>query len=562
MGALIRLWFVDAPCTSGMGAAAAAVAKVNFSISAFLGGGFQIRQVGGSSSPTAIRCSAARAGMATNDGTDHDPRPLRSLLRDALAFVPPTRAASALALPSTSLDSERSTEGCADAESSRMTGVAAAVIQAQIRSRLGANTLGIGYTEQDAGQSGVAAARLVSSTMNILNLPCWELLLERIGEPAMHHVLRHASIFWPLPNGSLLQLTGSQPTLAGRSRSHASMVTTQAQSARPSAEPSRDTGAHSCAPAGKRKRTRLSSWRRKRAKLLGARAALKSEDRPASPGAMRVEVEAATNPAAHAQHASAEAVGGARLAAHRPSAAMRALVDELGGRKVEGPTANKRRRPSRGGVLASSRAGRTMLEQIIRRYRRCSAHALLRRHVERDVRGEPLRAVAAIDVFGRRRPVIDWAAQPEYHALLGEAVPPTRAASWLRAVCRSVVPQPLLGSARNWRCFSRNLARQVMAKVGPTSRTQGLMNGMRTSEVFWLHMQKKHRGLRLSEARSLGPSGPGCTRQVARQHTEHQREFSRVVNWVGARLLLPLLHRVFHVRRQQPTYWPRGAWLR
>ena len=560
MGALVRLWFVDAPCTSGMSAAAAAVAagtKVNFSISAF-----RFPNKASAASPPANRCSAARAGMATNDGTDHDPRPLRSLLRDALAFVPPTRAASALALPSTSRDGEGSTEGCADAESSRMTAVAAAVIEAQIRSRLGANTLSIGYTEEDVGQSGVAAARLVSSTMNILNLPCWELLLERIGEPAMHHVLRHAAIFWPLPNGSLLQLTGAQPTPAGRSRSHAPMITTQAQSARPSADPSRDTGAHSCAPAGKRKRVRLSSWRRKRAKLLSARAALNSEDHPASPGAMRVEVEAATDPPAHTQHASAEAVGGARRAAHRPSAAMRALVDELEGRRVEDPAADQRCCPSRGGVLANSRAGRTMLEQIIRRYRRCSAHALLRRHVERDLRGEPLRAAAAIDVVGRRRPVLDWAAQPEYYALLGEAVPPTRAASWLRAVCRSVVPQPLLGSAHNWRCFSRNLARQVMAKVGATSRAPGLMDGMRTSEVFWLHMQKEHRDLRLSEARSLGPSNPGCTRQVARQHTEHQREFSRVVNWVGNRLLLPLLHRVFHVRRQQPTYWPRGAWLR
>ena len=61
---------------------------------------------------------------------------------------------------------------------------------------------------------------------------------------------------------------------------------------------------------------------------------------------------------AHAQHASAEAVGGARRAAHRPSAAMRALVDELEGRRVEDPAADQRCCPSRGGRSTPARSCR------------------------------------------------------------------------------------------------------------------------------------------------------------------------------------------------------------
>ena len=57
---------------------------------------------------------------------------------------------------------------------------------------------------QDAsgkGQYGV-------STLEELKSKPWQLLLSRIGDVLMLHLLMHAAIFKPLPNSCFLQLTG------------------------------------------------------------------------------------------------------------------------------------------------------------------------------------------------------------------------------------------------------------------------------------------------------------------------------------------------------------------
>ncbi|KAF8501633.1 hypothetical protein F5888DRAFT_1608844 [Russula emetica] len=48
----------------------------------------------------------------------------------------------------------------------------------------------------------------VNTNVTALQGSDWERLLERIGESAMFHLLTEASIFVPLPNECLCQLTG------------------------------------------------------------------------------------------------------------------------------------------------------------------------------------------------------------------------------------------------------------------------------------------------------------------------------------------------------------------
>ncbi|KAF9565414.1 hypothetical protein CPC08DRAFT_630060 [Agrocybe pediades] len=52
----------------------------------------------------------------------------------------------------------------------------------------------------------------LNTVITAFQAPDWEALLERIGEDAMLHLLMDTSIFIPLPNGCLCQLTG-EPAL-------------------------------------------------------------------------------------------------------------------------------------------------------------------------------------------------------------------------------------------------------------------------------------------------------------------------------------------------------------
>lgn len=47
-----------------------------------------------------------------------------------------------------------------------------------------------------------------NTTIKQLKQPSWQLLLSRIGDSLMLHLLMHVTIFVPLPNGCYLQVTG------------------------------------------------------------------------------------------------------------------------------------------------------------------------------------------------------------------------------------------------------------------------------------------------------------------------------------------------------------------
>ena len=108
--------------------------------------------------------SAKRAEMLP-----HDPATLTDCLRETLVYVPP-EGLSLSAPP----DDDTSTR------------------HAEIVRRV-------------LGFSGGAA-------FDILNQPCWSLLLERIGPAAMTQLLSSSSMFWPLPNGCLTQERASAPS--------------------------------------------------------------------------------------------------------------------------------------------------------------------------------------------------------------------------------------------------------------------------------------------------------------------------------------------------------------
>ena len=61
---------------------------------------------------------------------------------------------------------------------------------------------------QDASGAGAGAGQSDASMLEELKSEPWQLLLSRIGDVLMLHLLMHAAIFKPLPNSCFLQLTG------------------------------------------------------------------------------------------------------------------------------------------------------------------------------------------------------------------------------------------------------------------------------------------------------------------------------------------------------------------
>ena len=58
---------------------------------------------------------------------------------------------------------------------------------------------------QDASGAGQSNESMLEELMS----EPWQLLLSRIGDVLMLHLLMHAAIFKPLPNSCFLQLTGT-----------------------------------------------------------------------------------------------------------------------------------------------------------------------------------------------------------------------------------------------------------------------------------------------------------------------------------------------------------------
>jgi hypothetical protein len=57
--------------------------------------------------------------------------------------------------------------------------------------------------------SPYGTSRRINTTVAQLEGPAWQTLLERCGDAIMLHLLKHASLFAPLPSDCLLQLSGT-----------------------------------------------------------------------------------------------------------------------------------------------------------------------------------------------------------------------------------------------------------------------------------------------------------------------------------------------------------------
>ena len=154
-----------------------------------------------------------------------------------------------------------------------------------------------------AARGGVRLCDGAPSTVDIMHLPGWALLLERVGEVAMHRLLRHLTLFWPLPNDCMLQLTGPQlsqgvaPSFGPQLSRPCAVAGKRAARTPPELdEPFGGTAGDDAAGSstGRTKRPRLSSWRRRKAKSAASEAALASSGpAPAAPVAPAAAVAAA-----------------------------------------------------------------------------------------------------------------------------------------------------------------------------------------------------------------------------------------------------------------------------
>ena len=63
--------------------------------------------------------------------------------------------------------------------------------------------------QREAGLGRATETCHLNSSVEILKSEAWQLLLSRIGDAMMLHLLMHAAIFKPLPNGCFLQIAGT-----------------------------------------------------------------------------------------------------------------------------------------------------------------------------------------------------------------------------------------------------------------------------------------------------------------------------------------------------------------
>ena len=62
--------------------------------------------------------------------------------------------------------------------------------------------------QRGSGRGSASETCHLNSSVESLKSNPWQLLLSRIGDALMLHLLMHAAIFQPLQNGCFLQLTG------------------------------------------------------------------------------------------------------------------------------------------------------------------------------------------------------------------------------------------------------------------------------------------------------------------------------------------------------------------
>ena len=231
----------------------------------------------------------------------------------------------------------------------------------------------------------------------------------------MHRLLRHLTLFWPLPNDCMLQLTGPQlsqgvaPSLGPQLSRPCRVAGKRAAPTPPELdEPVGDNAAGSAAgdnaagssadgnaagsSASRTKQPRLSSWRRRKAKRAAAETGLapSSDPAPAAPAASVARKRArtaaagseATTPAPSASSpasaSSAPASSAPASSAPAPSSkAAKQLIRDIHATSGDVPQQGERRRQGkRRGPRPCGFAKRPvavlLLAQLLRRHRRCS----------------------------------------------------------------------------------------------------------------------------------------------------------------------------------------------
>lgn len=211
--------------------------------------------------------------------------------------------------------------------------------------------------------------------------PALSLLRHRAGAPAVHHLLTQTSLFWPLPNDNLLQISGPAPIRYSNSASRAARKHTSAvvglnfkvvekrtsESLMGHGSRSEARGAE-MGEAGddaqpRRKRPRLSNWRRRKQK---------AEQRTVPEQAAATVDDEAGDQSTVSYHAGAgdENCGGL------------APNDSAADAPVNAPNSRVSLTLRAGeGILPSRRSLRKLLRRLLARHHRCSYHMLLRRHL-------------------------------------------------------------------------------------------------------------------------------------------------------------------------------------
>lgn len=398
-----------------------------------------------------------------------------------------------------------------------------------------------------------------ASTAELLNRPAWQLLLERLGSARFIRLLSAHSIFSTLPNDCLVQLTGAPPA---RTAPRAAEARAPAPTADHHAEEAEEAEGGGEARRRRGKRPRLSSWRRRkqqRAAPHGERHEPPPEARAAPRAARRDTPRPQADEARLVRCLHAEIREAARPQAHcsppplpspLPPPPPRGVADGERRRAssprrrvgAEAPSRRKRKRSHARAAAAAEGAPiappprptplAPLLAQLLRRHQRTSYHALLCAHFDR-ARPSP----------AAPRPAAKWRAQAAFLELQRHALSPAWVSNFLRAVARRVVPSQLLGSRHNWRLFSRNLGRLVLAlPVRDTPLLAAhMVRGLKTSHCGWLQSSR--------------------ARVSAAAHRKRQACLRGVVRWVTTRLLLPLMRRMLHWHVRAPRGSLRlGAW--
>ena len=347
--------------------------------------------------------------------------------------------------------------------------------------------------------------------------PSLSLLSQRAGTAFVRHLLERSSLFWPLPNDSLLQLAGPAPVRFSTSRPAENQHVQPGKRAR-SADPVAAIGTSDAgcrvphvalesreAGASPRKRPRLSSWRRRRLK-----------HRESTEPHVREPAEAAASPPLQTPPPPP-----------RSSPPPSPLLQLPSPPHVQQPAMP----PGGQTLIPSRRKLRKLLRRLLCRHRRCSYHMLLRRHVA-----------------GRLGTACGGGAE----------WPDVKRYAW--AVCASVLPEGILGGRDNVREMVRAAMRTALPEALASKRLT-----LPSSATARLRTTSVSAPSRLVVAAGgHGPRGRGPA-----HHHAQRRRLRSLSAWFTTRVLLPSARRVFigrsplrHPEPHQIDAWPKGYWKR